>query len=59
MKGVRHYTKEGKTLKGGMHKTKNGDLHSGKTHTKSSKKLYHFGELSKKAKVNAKKSWRK
>ena len=59
MKGVRHYTKEGKTWKGGMHKMKNGDLHSGKTHTKSSQKLYHFGELSKKAKVNAKKSWRK
>ena len=51
MKGVRHYTKEGKTWKGGMHKMKNGDLHSGKTHTKSSQKLYHFGELSKKAKA--------
>ena len=59
MKGVRHYTKQGKTWKGSMHKMKNGDLHSGKTHTKSSQKLYHFGELSKKAKVNAKKSWRK
>ena len=59
MKGVKHYTKEGKVWKGGMHKMKNGDLHSGKTHTKSSQKLYHFGELSKKAKVNAKKSWRK
>tara|TARA_R100001082_G_scaffold111048_1_gene93056 strand:- start:3869 stop:4054 length:186 start_codon:yes stop_codon:yes gene_type:complete len=59
MKGVKHYTKEGKVWKGGMHKMKNGDLHSGKTHTKSSKKLYHFGGLSKKAKVNAKKGWRK
>ena len=59
MKGVNHYKKDGTLHKGGMHKMKNGDLPSGKTHTKSSQKLYHFGELSKKAKVNAKKSWRK
>ena len=56
MKGVKHYTKQGKVWKGGMHKMKNGQLHSGKSHSKSSQKLFHFGELSKKSKVDAKKS---
>ena len=32
----------------------NGDLHSGSRHTKNSKKLYHFSELSNKAKKKAK-----
>ncbi len=57
-KGVRHYFKDGKEHKGGMHKMPNGELHSGKTHTKSSKKLYHLGKLSKavQKKVKGKKS---
>ena len=39
MKGVKHYTKSGEVYKGGSHKMPNGDLHSGKTHTSSSKKF--------------------
>ena len=50
MKGVPHYTKDGKEWKGGMHKMKNGILHTGKNHTKNSKVLVHFKDLSKKAK---------
>jgi hypothetical protein len=37
----------------------NGQLHSGKTHSKSSVRLYHYGDLSKKAQANARKSWKK
>ncbi len=55
MKGVKHYTIDGKDWKGGSHKMKNGQLHTGKTHSKTSKKLFHFKELSKKAKVVARK----
>mgnify|MGYP003651638002 FL=1 len=58
--GVPHYYKDGKPLgAGGMgqyHKMKDGTLHSGKTHTKSSKRLFHFNELSKTAKLKAKKN---
>tara|TARA_R110002073_G_scaffold323553_2_gene500951 strand:+ start:2673 stop:2849 length:177 start_codon:yes stop_codon:yes gene_type:complete len=57
LKGVKHYLKSGKEHKGGMHKMKNGDLHTGKNHTSSSKKLFHYGELSKKAKDQARESW--
>jgi hypothetical protein len=56
--GVKHYTKDGKEHKGGMHKMPNGQLHSGKTHNKSSQRLYHFGELSKKAQSTARKGWK-
>ena len=59
MKGVNHYTKAGKVWKGGMHKMPNGQLHSGKTHSKSSQRLYHYGELAKKSKDTARKNWRK
>jgi len=57
-KGVPHYFKDGTLYKGGMHKMPNGKLHSGKTHTKSSKRLFHLDELSKttQAKVKGKKS---
>ena len=58
--GVPHYYKDGKPLgAGGMgqyHKMKDGTLHSGKTHTKSSKTLFHFNELSKTSKLKAKKN---
>ena len=57
MKGVNHYTKQGKVHKGGMHKMPNGQLHSGKTHNKSSVRLYHYGELTKAAQTVARKQW--
>ena len=57
--GVKHYFRDGKEHKGGYHKMPNGQLHSGKKHSSSSKKLFHYGELSNKSKQSAKKSWRK
>ena len=58
MKGGKHYKKDGSEHKGGSHKMADGTLHSGKTHTTSSVKLFHYGELSKKAQEKARKSWR-
>ena len=55
-KGVNHYFKDGTVHRGGAHKMPNGQLHSGKTHTKGSKRLYHYGELSKAAQVKARRS---
>ena len=57
--GVNHYKKDGTIHKGEYHKMPNGQLHSGKTHTKSSVRLFHFGDLSKKAQTKAKSQWRK
>ena len=57
-KGIKHYRKDGTEYKGGLHKMSNGQLHSGKTHTKSSKPLFHYGDLSKTAQVKARKSWK-
>ena len=54
MKGVKHYKRDGTEHKGGSHKMPNGDLHSGKTHGKTSQKLFHFKDLNKKAKLKAK-----
>jgi hypothetical protein len=54
MKGVPHYKRDGTLHKGGSHKMPNGDLHSGKTHGKTSVKLYHFKDLSNRAKKKAK-----
>ena len=56
-KGVPHYFRDGTKHTGGIHKMPNGSVHSGKTHTKSSRKLYHLKDLSKtaKAKVKSKK----
>jgi|TARA_R110001592_G_scaffold32512_1_gene113752 hypothetical protein len=34
------YTKAGKEYKGAHHKMPNGQIHSGKKHTKNSKRLY-------------------
>jgi len=53
MKGVAHYKKDGTKWAGGTHKMPNGALHSGKTHGKTSQKLFHFGELSKTARKKA------
>ena len=55
VKGVKHYFRDGTEHKGGMHKMPNGQLHSGKTHTKSSKRLFHFSDLSMTAKKKARK----
>ena len=52
-KGVAHYFKDGTKHTGGMHKMPNGQVHSGKTHGKTSKRLYHFCELSSTAKKKA------
>ena len=54
MKGVKHYKRDGTEHKGSSHKMANGDLHSGKTHGKTSVKLFHLKDLSKKAKLKAK-----
>ena len=50
---MKHYFRDGKEHKGGTHKMPNGQLHSGKKDGKTSKRLYHFGELSKAAKKTA------
>ena len=52
-KGVAHYFRDGTKHTGGMHKMPNGEVHSGKTHGKTSKRLYHFSELSSTAKKKA------
>ena len=52
-KGVKHYKRDGTEYKGGTHKMPDGSLHTGKTHGKTSVKLYHYKDLSKKAKEKA------
>jgi hypothetical protein len=42
-----------------MHKHSDGTLMTGKTMSNTSKKLYHYGDLSSKAKVKAKTGWGK
>jgi len=54
MEGVKHYKRDGTEYKGNTHKMPNGDLHTNKSHTKTSVKLFHFKDLSKKAKLKAK-----
>ena len=53
-KGVQHYFKDGRKHNGGTHKMPDGSLHTGKTHGKTSVKLFHMKDLSKKAKIKAK-----
>ena len=53
MKGVKHYKKDGTLYTGGTHKMPNGSLHTGKTQGKTSVKLSHYKDLSKKAKAKA------
>ena len=43
-KGVKHYLKDGKVWKGAYHKMPNGKLHTNKTHTKTSKPVFHYGD---------------
>jgi len=54
MKGVNHYKKDGTLHTGGTHKMPDGSLHSGKTHGKTSVKLFHLKDLSKKSQMKAK-----
>ena len=54
MKGVNHYKKDGTLHTGGSHKMPDGSLHSGKTHGKTSVKLFHLKDLSKKSQLKAK-----
>jgi len=49
MKGVKHYTKDGKEHGGASHKMDDGTLHTGKTHDKSSEKLVHKKDLKKRS----------
>ena len=42
-----------------MHKHPDGTLMTGKNMSKASKKLYHYGDLSKKAKEKARNGWKK
>jgi hypothetical protein len=58
-KGVKHYKRDGSVHTGGTHKMPNGETHSGASHTRSSVKLFHFGDLSKKAQTKARQSWGK
>ena len=53
MKGVKHYKRDGSEHKGATHKMPDGFLHSNKKHSKTSVKLFHLKELSKKAQVKA------
>ena len=52
-KGVKHFKKDSTEHKGAVHKMPNGSLHTNKTHTKTSAKLFHLKDLSKKAQVKA------
>jgi len=54
-KNVKHYLRDGTTWSGNYHKMPDGHLHTNKTHTKSSQKLFHYGDLSEKAKKKARK----
>lgn len=53
MRGVPHYTREGKEWKGNTHKMPNGQLHTHKSHGKTSQRLFHFKELNKTAQKRA------
>ena len=54
MKGVKHYTRDGKEWKGSSHKMPNGSVHTNKSHTKTSVKLLHFKGQSPSGGLNAK-----
>lgn len=49
----KHYLKSGKEYKGAYHKMPGGKIHTGKSHTASSKPLVHFKDLSATAKKKA------
>ena len=51
---TKHYFKTGKEFKGAVHKMPNGKIHTGKAHSKTSKPVVHFKDLSARAKNVAK-----
>ena len=53
-KGVKHYLKNGTEYNAATHKMPDGSLHTNKSHTKTSVKLFHLKELSKTAQKKAK-----
>ena len=55
-KGVQHYYKDGRKFNGETHKMPDGSLHTGKTHTKGSKTVVHFKDLTKLAKERTKRA---
>ena len=57
--GVKHYFRDGREHKGKYHKMPNGQLHSGAGHSASSERLFHYGQLSKKAQTKARSGWKK
>jgi hypothetical protein len=57
--GVNHYFKDGKVHRGGTHKHPDGKIMTGKTMSKSSKNLYHYGDLSKASQKKARENWGK
>ena len=58
-KGVKHYFADGREHKGGMHKHPDGTLMTGKSMSNASKKVFHYGQLSSKAKTKARESWKR
>jgi len=53
--GVKHYFRNGTVYTGKFHKMPNGQLHTGVKHTPSSKRLFHFKDLSEKVKSSIQK----
>ena len=49
-----HYFKDGTKYRGSTHKMR-GQIHTGAKHTASSKQVFHFGDLSDRAKQKARK----
>lgn len=56
--GVKHYFKDGKGHKGSLHKHPDGTLMTGAKMSKRSKRIYHYGDLSKTAQAKARKGWK-
>jgi len=56
---TKHYFKTGKEFKGNVHKMPNGQIHTGKTHGKTSKQVVHFKDLSARAKKVARAWWKR
>ena len=52
-KNIDHYYRDGTKCTSKVHKMPDGTLHSGATHTKASKPLFHLKELSKTAQKRA------
>jgi|TARA_R110000787_G_scaffold211870_1_gene321711 hypothetical protein len=56
-KGMKHYFKDGLEHKGGTHKHPDGALMTGKVMSNTAKTLYHYKQLSAKARQKAKDGW--